>query len=268
MKVSLINCTAEARELLIFTKKTRLAMSSTSFDDIRKMSDEEKDKELRYVFGTIGSSWEFVDYVFMIEGVTRAFTHQLVRHRVGVSFAQQAQRVVDFSGGKGFEYLTTGKIATDKVLKSFYDECMDRIQRTYSILVGSSKDYENVGGAAPQDARGILPTNILTNICMKINLRSLSHLLNVRLCKKAQGEFQDVAKELLAKTLEIHPWASPVLRVHCAQHGSCLFPGYEECPVRGYIPKVDKDVIQEAWSYVHHEAQPKGDGGFLREYKE
>ena len=44
------------------------------------MSDEQKEEELKYVFGTIGSSWEFVDYIFLITDVSRAFTHQAVRH--------------------------------------------------------------------------------------------------------------------------------------------------------------------------------------------
>jgi flavin-dependent thymidylate synthase len=175
----------------------------------------------------------------MIEGVTRAFTHQLVRHRVGVSFAQQAQRVVNVSDS--FDYLATGSVEDSLV----YHTTMGEIQRGYAKLIEA--------GAHPQDARGVLPTNIKTNILMKINLRSLSGLLGIRLCVKAQGEFQE-------EVLKIHPWAERVLQVHCVQTGSCAFPGYKECPVKeaGLIPDVDTDSIKKVWENDRAEYQPKG----------
>jgi thymidylate synthase ThyX len=83
VNVTLINYTPDALETLIFTKNTRLRMSATGLDEIREWPEEKKAKELEYMKNTIQSSWEFVDYVFLISDVTRAFTHQLVRHRVG-----------------------------------------------------------------------------------------------------------------------------------------------------------------------------------------
>ena len=244
MNVTLMNYTTEAKELLIFSKKTRLKMSPTGYQDIVRMSDEEKDKELKYVFVTIGSSWEFIDYVFMIEGVTRAFTHQLVRHRVGVSFAQQAQRVVNMGD---FEYLSTGSAENCPS----YHLTMTGIKNGYQKLIGL--------GIHPQDARGVLPTNILTNILMKVNLRSLSGILNKRLCVKAQGEFQGVARVMRDKVIEVHPWAEPVLQVECVQYGSCAFKGYSECPVKkeGYLTAQDADAIKKIWETTRSEAQPK-----------
>src|SRR4030042_3232015 len=218
MKVTLIDHTKDADSLLIFSKKTRLNMSPDDYENIKALPQAEKEKELDYVFGTIGSSWEFVDYVFMIQGVTRAFTHQLVRHRVGVSFAQQAQRVVDMSE---FEYLSTGTINASEPLYKLYEYGMKQISEIYSELVKK--------GAAPEDARGILPTNVLTNIMMKINLRALSGLLNIRLCEKAQGEFQSVARQMRNEVLIVHPWTERILRVHCEQDVNCIFPNYDRC---------------------------------------
>ena len=218
MKVSLISSTGNAKELLIFTKNTRLNMDPSAYGNIIDMSDEEKQEQIDYVFSTISSTLEFVDYVFLIQDVTRAFTHQLVRHRVGFSFAQQSQRSVDMNG---FSYLATGKAEKSHL----YHDAMYSINNTYRRLI----DEEDV---PPQDARGILPTNIMTNIVAKINLRSLSGLMNIRLCPKAQGEFQDVAREMRRVVLEVHPWAEPVLQVNCVQHLTCAFPRYEECPVK------------------------------------
>jgi thymidylate synthase (FAD) len=244
MKVELVSYTDQARELLIFSKKTRITMSGKAFEEVLEMPEEQKIKELAYVFGTIGSSWEFVDYVFLITGVTRAFTHQLVRHRVGVSFAQQAQRVVDMSE---FDYLETGRCVGNPV----YYNAMEEIKEAYEKLIQD--------GVNPQDARGLLPTNVLTNILMKVNLRSLSGMLNVRLCFKAQGEFQQVAREMQRAALETHPWAAPVLQAHCCQHGNCLFPNFKECPVRPYLPSADFSNIRDVWKNTMFELQSKED---------
>jgi len=246
MKVKLINYTKDAKDLLIFSKKTRLKMSADNFEEIKNLPEDEKVKELDYVFGTIGSSWEFIDYIFLIEGVSRAFTHQLVRHRVGVSFAQQAMRVVDASN---FDYIETGSAKG----RGDYKKTMMEINNGYRGML-----EDNVH---PQDARGVLPTNICTNILMKANLRTLSGLLNIRLCVKAQGEFQDVARELKRKVIEIHPWSERILQVHCVQFGTCAFPGYADCPVKknNLLPEVDKNKIYECWLNDRAEYQPKGD---------
>jgi flavin-dependent thymidylate synthase len=247
MRVTLLSCTADALNVLLYTKQTRLRMSPEGLDEIRSWSDERKAEELRYMRNTIQSSWEFVDYIFAIEGVTRAFTHQLVRHRVGTSFAQQAQRVVNM---EGFGYLATGSLARDGKSQSrhvidpdpdgddesfisrpaaVYDETMSDINASYVALLEE--------GVKPQDARGILPTNILTNITFKANLRTLHDMALKRLCVKAQGEMQDVFKEIVAAVVREHPWAEPFLRVQCAWNGTCLFPSLpvEDCHVKPWV---------------------------------
>lgn len=223
MNVTLINYTPDALETLIFTKNTRLRMSATGLDEIRAWPEEKKAAELKYMKNTIQSSWEFVDYVFLISDVTRAFTHQLVRHRVGTGFAQQAQRAVDMSG---FTYETGDSIADHFDRKLEYDDIMSMINFGYQKLLGL--------GAKAQDARGVLPTNIDTNIVFKANLRTLHDMALKRLCVKAQGEFQDVFYEIVERVSEVHPWARDFLRVECAWSGTCLFPSLpmEECHVK------------------------------------
>ncbi len=246
MKVSLIQYTQDARELLIFSKKTRLMNDVSDYQKIKDMTDIQKEEELEYVFGSIGSSWEFVDYVFLIEDVTRAFTHQLVRHRVGTSFAQQSLRTVNVAD---FKYLTTGKC---KLLPE-YDIGMREIKKAYQRCIHF--------GAQPQDARGLLPTNILTNILFKANLRILSGIMNVRLCYKTQGEFQQVAKAIRDEVLKVHPWFESILRVHCGQYCTCIFPNFKECPIkRKALPRMPeslRDEIMGAWHLYQQEVQGK-----------
>lgn len=246
MKVSLLACTPNALDVLLFTKSTRLTMSPEGLAAVREMPPEKKAEELRYMRNTIQSSWEFVDYIFAIEGVTRAFTHQLVRHRVGTSFAQQAQRVVNM---EGFAYLATGELASDGVTETREVEPLEYIgvdllhDKAAELYDGGMNAIDTIyramtkAGVKPQDARGILPTNICTNIVFKANLRTIHDMALKRLCVKAQGEFQDVFVALVDAVVAEHPWAADFLKVQCAWNGTCLFPSLpvEQCHVKRHV---------------------------------
>lgn len=259
MKVTLINYTPDALETLIFTKNTRLRMTAKGLDEIKAWPMEKKLIELEYMRNTIQSSWEFVNYMFMIEGVTRGFTHQLVRHRAGTSFAQQTQRTVDMTG---FTYETGESIAYNPAAEKIYDEAMEDINGHYQDLL--------LHGVNPQDARGVLPTNIHTNICFGANLRTLADMGEKRLCVKAQGEFQNVFRAIREEVLKVHPWTEGFIRVHCAKKGICCFPTFpaNQCPVKPYVydpltgssysghKALPLDEIQKHWLTHRAEAQP------------
>jgi flavin-dependent thymidylate synthase len=252
MKVTLLTATPDALDVLLYTKNTRLSMTGTGLAEVKAWPAEKKAGELRYMKNTIQSSWEFVDYVFAIEGVTRAFTHQLVRHRVGTSFAQQAQRVVNM---EGFGYLATGALSVGNAPSESYqtryaslDDLSDRLQdldemgpvAKYEVgmdIVNAVYSNMIADSVEPQDARGILPTNILTNIVFKANLRTLHEMGLKRLCVKAQGEFQDVFRAIVDEVARLHPWAEEFIRVQCAWNGTCLFPSLpvEQCHVKGHV---------------------------------
>lgn len=247
MKVSLLSYTQNADRLLLFSKQTRLNMSPDAFQKVLDMPDDEVKKELNYVFGTIGSSWEFVDYVFLITGVSRGQTHELVRTRQA-SYAQQSMRAVNM---EDFEYISTGKCKDDDKINEFYNSSMEFIKRGYRTLLNM--------GADVQDARGILPTDICTNIMMKINLRSLSNLMNDRLCFRAAGEYQNVAKEMKNRVIEVHPWAKPLLQANCVQYGFCKFKNFTDCPIKlnGFIKDHDPEALEKEWSKIKLTVQPK-----------
>jgi flavin-dependent thymidylate synthase len=205
MKVTAIDYTGHghqepeqhAANVLIFSKATRLKMEPGLFADIASWPWEKKQEELEYMANTIPSSWEFVDYTFLIEGVTRAFTHQLVRTRTA-SFAQQTMRVLDVGSERGWDYLTGPTIQDGSWLRQAYDHAMDVIGRTYRDLI----DH----GAAIEDARGILPTNILTNIQVKMNMRTLVDMVRKRSSSRTQGEYRAVLEAIKAEATRVHPW--------------------------------------------------------------
>ena len=209
MKVSLINFTPEARELLIFTKGTRLGVDAARWEDVWQMTDAEKESQLAYMAETIPSSWEFVDYVFLVEGVSRAYTHQQVRTRAG-SYAQQSMRVTDMAD---FDYVFPERVRRDKQAMKITLVVLDAIREGYRALRET--------GTPAEDARGILPTNIATNIVCKFNLRTMSELAKSRTGGRTQGEYIEVVNAMCDLVLAEHPWAErflfPAQRDHFAE---------------------------------------------------
>ncbi len=175
----------EALNTLIYTKKTRLTQGKDTRKQIEAMTDEEVKQELLYMANTVPSSWEFWDFKFEILNVTRAFTHQLVRTRTA-SYAQQAMRIQKM---ESFSYMIPDTIKDNPVALPIYQSAMQRIQEHYDTLLNE--------GIPAEDARGILPTNIHTNIIMKINLRGLFELVKNRQGNRVQGEYREVLDKML-----------------------------------------------------------------------
>lgn len=218
MKVSLISHTQDAADLLIFTKATRLTMSPGLLDEIRNRSPEEKMRELEYMANTIPSSWEFVDYVFLVEGVSRAYTHQQVRTRAA-SYAQQTMRVLNMNE---FDYVYTDRNLKDESAKAVIDQVLDTIKAGYKTLIDL--------GQPAEDARGILPTNISTNIVCKFNLRTFVDLAKARTGGRTQSEYQKVINGMVDEVLRVHPWAEKFL----FQQGRDYFAEIEAFAQREY----------------------------------
>jgi flavin-dependent thymidylate synthase len=249
MKVELISWTPNALELLLYTKNTRLA-GEESLTSISMWPWEKKMEHLAYMRDTIQSSWEFVDYTFKISEVTRAFTHQLVRTRTAC-YAQESQRTVDV---RDAGWLTPPSLDFDSSL-DFNVSCQDSFHH-YQLLVDA--------GASPQEARGLLPTNALTSIIMKVSLRTLSQMAETRLCARTQGEYQDVMRKIIELVHQVHPWIKDheFIDVYCVKHGTCAFPRYTECPFQVHTfhgPELDqrKAIIKSLFDSERHEATPK-----------
>lgn len=192
-------CGENAVDQLIFTKSTRLTMSPGLLSEIAAWPWEKKLEELNYMANTIPSSWEFVDYTFMIEGVTRAFTHQFVRSRQ-FSFAQQTMRVLDVSTGPGWDYLIGPTVEGSEIDGPgvIYKNMMKNIADAYKLMIGR--------GAKIEDARGLLPTNILTNIVGKCNMRTFVELVRKRSSPRTQNEYRDVLDAMKEAVRSVHPW--------------------------------------------------------------
>jgi thymidylate synthase (FAD) len=203
MQVTLLPPHPLAVATLIFTKSTRLSVNASGFEAVcAKIIDDPAwaRSELEYMAGTIPSSWEFVDYIFVVEGVSRAYTHQQVRTRAG-SYAQQTMRVTDMAE---FDYVFSDRIEANPEAKFRVREVLDYIKAGYWSL---TRDL----GIPAEDARGILPTNIATNIVCKFNLRTLAELARSRTGGRTQSEYQKVVNGMIDAVLAVHPWAEMFL---------------------------------------------------------
>ena len=150
---------------------------------------------------------EFAQFHFHIEGVSRALTHQLVRHRTG-SFAQRSQRYVS---SDNFDYVTPPALLENndhtKAARDLYEDTIKRINECYEVMQSL--------GIKNEDARFILPNACCTTIDVSFDFRNLIHFMNERLCSKAQWEIRELAQKMRKCVLEVFPEAESMLVPKC-----------------------------------------------------
>jgi thymidylate synthase (FAD) len=153
---------------------------------------------------------EHASFTFSVEGVSRAMTHQLVRHRVA-SYTQQSQRYVSYDTLE--EYVTPKAIGENAEAKRVYDEALSRVSEAYRKLLEK--------GISKEDARFILPNAAKTNIMVTMNARELRHFFNLRCCTRAQWEIREVAIEMLRQAREVAPALFGGSGPTCVEYGYC-----------------------------------------------
>ena len=155
------------------------------------------------------STIEHCQYTFSINGVSRACTHQLVRHR-HMSFSQKSQRYVVEQGQ--FEYITPSTIKSVG-LKEDYDELMKKIAEFYDKMIQK--------GIPAEDARFALPNATTSSLVASTNLREMIHIANLRLCSNAQHEIKKLVKKMCDLVAEKEPWLEEYLVPKCERNGYC-----------------------------------------------
>ena len=131
------------------------------------------------------SVFEHIYFTFKIEGISRACSHQLVRHRM-CSFTQRSQR---YCSEDGFGYVTPPSVFNNSAVGS-YDYSMFELEENYNEL-------QRIG-IPNEDARYLLPNACETSLYLSCNLRELIHMANERLCVRAQWEIRDLVKQMVA----------------------------------------------------------------------
>ena len=198
----------------------------------------EKQRELigRVIESGHGSTIEHVVFTFAITGVSRTLSHQLVRHRAGVSFDQQSQRYVAFK--KGVATMLPSSIAeTEPELRQRYEAQLEDAVELYSDLVEA--------GIPGEDARFVFPNATRTNLVMTANLRALIHMSGLRLCTMAQWEIRRLFQLIRHEVFAVSPFLGSFLAPKCVALGYCDEAGNrdEHCPIRPH-----KDNVLRAWA--------------------
>ena len=188
------------------------ADSPLNIYDCENAQDEEKMLKLinRVISSGHYSTIEHIQVSFAISNISRACSHQLVRHR-HMSFSQKSQRYVREKGQ--FEYIIPDTIEKNPELKKEFEDFMAQISAFYLRLTEA--------GILAEDARAVLPNATSTSMVASLNLRELIHLANLRLCTRAQKEIRILVKRMCDELVKEEPWLKAYLVPKCERFGFC-----------------------------------------------
>lgn len=141
------------------------------------------------------STIEHISFTFAIEGISRACSHQLVRHRIA-SFSQQSQRYVALDK-KRVRFVVPPLVKKNKTMYQGFVQALEKAYDTYEQLLNL--------GMKPEDARFLLPQAIETKLVMTMNARSLLNFFQERLCRRAQWEIHLLAQKMLKLVQPLAP---------------------------------------------------------------
>jgi len=161
---------------------------------IEGLTAEEVDKLLKTILKSGHLSvCEHATFTFAVEGISRACSHQLVRHRVA-SYSQQSQRYVKLNKPP---MIVPPAIAAEPELAAGFIGASEAAYANYQSLLEA--------GVEAEDARYLLPQAVETKIVVTMNARELLHFFTLRTCERAQWEIRALAEEMLKLVLPLAP---------------------------------------------------------------
>ena len=172
----------------------RLCYSPSGIGELREDVSRKDVRELVRKVLAMGhtSTLEHVTFTFGVEGISRAASHQLVRHRIA-SYSQQSQRYVTAD----FGYVTPKTVGSAPALRKEFERHMAASSRLYAKL--------GKAGVPAEDARFVLPNATETKILVTMNARELHHFFSLRTCRRAQWEIREMALRMLSIAREKAP---------------------------------------------------------------
>jgi len=201
LHVVLLRHTPEPEEVVAMAAK--LCYSPAGVEELKEKIEAKDQATFVERLASIGhlSPVEHISFTFGIEGISRACTHQLVRHRVA-SYSQQSQRYVK---ADQFDYIVPPSIKKDPDLTREFGKCMAEAQSNYTKVLKRLEELGYKGESGQQDARYLLPNAAETKIIITMNARELLHFFRVRCCNRAQWEIRGMSERMLAIVKGIAP---------------------------------------------------------------
>ena len=198
----------------IYTACRTCYSADSPIDIYDKSAGTDEEKMLNLVKRVISSGHystiEHIQITFAISGVSRACTHQIVRHRL-MSFSQKSQRYVKEKGQ--FDYIIPDSIENNPDLKKKFEGFMSEISKFYLDMTEA--------GIPAEDARAVLPNAAASSMTASLNLREMIHIANLRLCTRAQKEIRVLIQRMCSELIKAEPWIKEYLVPKCERLGFC-----------------------------------------------
>ena len=210
MEVTIISYTKDPDKVCASAAFTSWKKHSTK-ELFEELNEKERNDFLKMVigFGHL-SVTEHANFTFSVSGISRACSHQLVRHRMA-SYTQQSQRYVKFKKDE-IEYVTPKTIEKSKFHPE-YKEMMVKIAEFYEKMLNAKIPAE--------DARYIVPNAAFTNLTVTMNARELRHFFALRLCERSQWEIKEMAQRMLSEVKKVAPVLFDDAGIQCELIGYC-----------------------------------------------
>ena len=206
----------------------RLCYAPVGASELMETMPEERVKSVLATIMASGhfSTLEHASYTFAVDGVSRALTHQLVRHRLA-SYNQQSQRYVKFKNG--ISVVKPETVAASPETEAVFDEAIAACEAAYQKRLDA--------GIPAEDARYLLPNACESKIVITMNVRELLHFFSLRCCNRAQWEIRDLAHRMLELARPTAPFIFADAGAGCVR-GAC--PEGKMCCGNPY-PRVTRD---------------------------
>jgi thymidylate synthase (FAD) len=159
---------------------------------------------------------EHASFTFAISGISRACSHQIVRHRIA-SYSQQSQRYVD---GSDMDFILPPAIAKVPEAKARFEAFMEEVGGAYRDLKAILEAHGRKE-KAKEDARFVLPQAAETRIVITMNCRALLHFFHLRCCLRAQWEIRAMAEAMLELCKAELPAIFATAGAKCESLGYC-----------------------------------------------
>lgn len=187
LRVELVSVSSPFKEAKLERFIAACARVCRSNNSLREVYDQLEESDVRRLVRGLyraghHSVFEHVVFTFWVEGISRACSHQLVRHRIA-SYSQRSQRHTRVDS-----FVAPERIMASPEASKIYKEALKHCINTYRQLLSL--------GIPLEDARFVLPQASETGIVVTMNLRELLHFFRLRLAPEAQWEIREVARRM------------------------------------------------------------------------
>lgn len=194
----------DLRRLIVLAVKTsagKLGLKDAEYY-LKEYKEENVEKHVMESF-KYPSVLEHVVFTFLIEGISRVASHQLVRHRIA-SYTQESQR---------YSAVERDYIIPASVIKAGFE---DKFKR---LMMEAYKLYDEMieAGVPYEDARYVIPQAVTTRLLMTVNLRELIHIACLRLSPHAQWELRELVRLMIEETKTLIPELPYLLQNMCEE---------------------------------------------------